>query len=118
MARICSKCGQSLWGKWTSSKGVIRDYCITCRRLRGKNYNIRLKNATGNHTDKQWKNILSNHDKCPECERFWKDIPLRPDKRYKYVWTKDHIVPLISGGSNDIDNIQPLCYQCNFKKHK
>jgi 5-methylcytosine-specific restriction endonuclease McrA len=39
-----------------------------------------------------------------------------PDKRYKNVWTKDHIIPLNRGGTDAIENIQPLCYQCNFGK--
>lgn len=28
----------------------------------------------------------------------------------------DHIVPLGEGGSNTVDNLQPLCYQCNHEK--
>jgi 5-methylcytosine-specific restriction endonuclease McrA/ABC-type dipeptide/oligopeptide/nickel transport system ATPase subunit len=30
----------------------------------------------------------------------------------------DHIVPLASGGNNDLDNIQALCVECHFEKSK
>lgn len=30
--------------------------------------------------------------------------------------TRDHVVPVVLGGSNDIGNIQPLCRTCNLAK--
>jgi 5-methylcytosine-specific restriction endonuclease McrA len=44
---------------------------------------------------------------CLWCERQEPAIRLVPD----------HVVPLARGGSNTIDNIQPLCQQCNGVKH-
>ena len=32
--------------------------------------------------------------------------------------TPDHVLPLCKGGTNTIDNIQPLCLQCNLDKHR
>jgi len=32
------------------------------------------------------------------------------------LMTKDHIMPKSLGGSDSIDNLQPMCAECNFKK--
>lgn len=30
--------------------------------------------------------------------------------------TIDHVIPLSRGGTNDIDNLRPACYDCNVSK--
>ena len=113
----CKKCGSRDFGMWTSAtSGRTHRYCRPCRRVRASAYSTRRK-ATGEcHTRSEWLAKLANFDHCPICERAWGAISPRPDRRYRSVWTKDHIIPLVRGGTDHINNIQPACYQCNSGK--
>ncbi len=114
----CTKCGESNSGRWTSSStGQVKFYCRTCRDERRVNYIKRKLANGGTHTQAEWLKKLQRYSKCPRCRRYWEDILPRPNKRYKNVWTKDHRIPLLHGGSDDISNIQPLCYGCQFRKN-
>lgn len=113
----CKKCDTENWSYWTSSSsGKIYKYCKTCRVERAATYSKRKKESAGSHSRAEWLKKLALFKKCPGCKRKWSEIPPRPDKRYKFVWTKDHITPLNQGGTDLIENIQPLCYRCNFGK--
>jgi hypothetical protein len=36
--------------------------------------------------------------------------------REPIILTKDHIIPRAKGGTNLLDNLQPMCYDCNQTK--
>ena len=66
------------------------------------------KKIAGFHILEEWELLKKQYGYiCPACGR----------KEPKIKLTEDHIIPLIKGGSNYIENIQPLCKSCNCKKH-
>ena len=105
----CTKCGSTRFNLWKR--------CMDCRNSRAQIRAERMKRNGGSHSVYQWQALLAATPICPDCMRPWESIPLRPDERYKQTWTKDHIVPIVEGGSNAISNIRPLCYLCNFRRH-
>jgi ribosomal protein L34E len=113
-----SKCGGTDFGYWTSSKTrKLCQYCRVCRNSRARAYAARKVRNGGHHTRAQFLKKLRSYVRCPGCDTPWDEVAERPDPRYhRYKWTEDHIVPLLCGGSDDIENIQPLCWICNFKK--
>jgi hypothetical protein len=63
--------------------------------------------AKGSHTFGEWELLKKQYNyTCPICNRKEPNIKL----------TEDHIIPLSKGGSNWIENIQPLCRSCNSRK--
>ena len=73
-----------------------------------KNENARRKKSNGgSHTFGEWETVKAQYDwTCPSCGKREPEIRL----------TQDHIIPLSRGGSDNIENIQPLCMPCNLKK--
>jgi len=111
-------------GRKVSPKG-IKNMCIAQRKSKAyrggeltrkarkcfyqKQREVRKLNNGGCHTLNEWENLKSLYFfSCPSCLKTEPTIKL----------TEDHIIPLIRGGSNNISNIQPLCHNCNSKKHK
>lgn len=64
-----------------------------------------LKANGGSHTASEWRLLCELHEwRCADCGRR------RP-------LTKDHVIPVTQGGTDDISNLQPLCRSCNSSKH-
>lgn len=82
--------------KWLRDTGKSVEYAQRRRAL--------LLNAEGDFTAKEFAELCDLYDGvCLACGIDF-DI------------VADHVVPLSKGGSNSIDNIQPLCRSCNASK--
>ena len=65
------------------------------------------RRAQGRIDRKEWIAILARfNNQCPACGRSEPEI----------VLTIDHITPLVCDGTNNSDNLQPLCRSCNSRK--
>ena len=77
------------------------------RKTENARRRARLVNAEGKYTIDEWLNIKAKYDyTCLSCGRSEPEVKITPD----------HVIPLASGGNNNIENIQPLCWGCNARK--
>ncbi|MFC4111093.1 HNH endonuclease [Nonomuraea zeae] len=66
---------------------------------------VRRLGAVGNHTDSEWARLLNRHrGMCAYCQA----AP---------AVARDHVVPLVRGGSDFASNLLPTCTSCNSQKH-
>lgn len=105
-------------------KGGRRPECRTCCNLQRvtwahstperharalklrRDYVDRRRTAPGEHSEAEWQGRVSQYaGRCAYCGRG--DRPL----------VREHVIPLIAGGSNDIANIVPACQPCNARKY-
>jgi 5-methylcytosine-specific restriction endonuclease McrA len=61
----------------------------------------------GSHTGEEWIALRNKAEGiCQICRKYVGSQKL----------THDHIIPLTKGGTDNIDNLQPVCHSCNSKK--
>lgn len=78
-----------------NNPGVIRAQRHTRRARKAGN--------GGTHTAKQWLELLASyHGLCVYC--------------FGKATSRDHIIPIVNGGTNNIENIVPACNNCNDSK--
>ena len=71
------------------------------------NRRARIAKSEGFHTTGEWELLKKQFGfRCVICKKSEPEIKL----------TRDHIIPISRGGSNWIENIQPLCAKCNSIK--
>ena len=100
--------------KWSekSSKGGTKTQQERWGNIKKEGRGKRLRRAKekGTHTEEEWKRIqLACGDKCVKCG-------VEKSQLYGDSLCKDHIIPICLGGSDAIENIQPICRNCNTGK--
>ena len=128
-AKYCSKkcMGEGMSGENHSMwKGGLRTNREYQRAVKKKNYpryrekalhyakkrKLRMKEIPGSHTREEWEQLLAGYEgKCAYCGKVMVE-ELGPDQV-----TRDHVIPVSKGGTDNIDNIVPACRACNSSKN-
>lgn len=92
---------------WKDGRTKNKKYISWIKNKRNRLKKI-ISKELGSHTFGDWENLKKQYGfTCPCCKKSEPEIKL----------TEDHVIPLSKGGSDLIENIQPLCLSCNIKKH-
>jgi 5-methylcytosine-specific restriction endonuclease McrA len=83
---------------------VTIDTDLVALNRKKRSLRMTMAREKGTHTKEEWEAL----------KQEFKEICVRCGK--KCIQVKDHILSVYLGGSDGIDNIQPLCWDCNVKK--
>ncbi|MDD5145037.1 MAG: adenylyltransferase/cytidyltransferase family protein [Candidatus Pacebacteria bacterium] len=79
---------------------------------------LQKKGILGFHRNVEWEELKKNYDySCAECGISEKELAIIWKGTSFVKLTKDHVIPVTKGGTDFINNIQPLCVSCNARKH-
>ncbi len=93
--------------KSKSYRSKYRSENLTQHRANENRRRARKTNVGGSHCAKDVENLMTlQRGKCVYCKSY-----------IRHYFHVDHIYPIAKGGSNDKENIQLLCPQCNMRKH-
>jgi len=94
--------------QWKGGHTVGKENRKVYFRFKGLQRFNRKRDAEGTHSLEEWKELKKKYKfTCLCCFK----------KEPEIILTQDHIKPISKGGSDYIQNIQPLCLPCNVKKH-
>lgn len=115
-SRPCVTCGITIGPDRNSSARFCTEKCRIKNRQadpkfrsyrvqHARNQRASRKSAPGSFTRQEWLALLDFYGGV--CLSCGSDTDI----------SADHVVALANGGTNTLDNIQPLCRPCNSKKH-
>ena len=103
-----AKKGKTPWNKRYPNDEKLSKQFRSFTKNKRNNLKRLIVKSLGSHTFGEWELLLKQYNHtCPCCKKQEPKIKL----------TRDHIIPLSKGGSDLIENIQPLCITCNIRKY-
>lgn len=113
--KCCGYCGLckdvSCYSKDKSKADGLMSQCRACRRIieapkvaRKNRERQHKRQIAGKHTAQEWQALLDHYNHRCLCCGSTDNIQ------------KDHVMPLALNGTDNIDNLQPLCATCNNRK--
>ncbi len=99
----CNQCREENKVRQHQQNLARQSRCRLQRRIASMARYVKMRANGGRHTKKEWEDLKAQYgNQCLRCGG--------PNV------IKDHVVPVKCGGSDSIENIQPLCRACNQTK--